>query len=416
MSILPIKFEWKKIITLTSSVILTAVFGFFLLLNCDFVQTLTLKYFYLENITTNNVNPFLSYVIFGFPIVFVLDNLSLSFVFLTTLTILICILTVYKNPTYNSSLYYLLLWTLQFSLIHTFTSLNLLSFYVFFELTLVPMFLIIVIWGSRQRKIHAGYLFFFYTAIGSIFLLLGILLLYYYTNTLFIPNLFIINLDLEKQLLLWVLFFLGFAIKVPIVPFHTWLPEAHVEAPTTGSIILAALLLKIGTFGMLRFMFPILNSATNTFKPFVFMISILSIYHASIIALRQVDLKKLIAYSSVAHMGFVTLGLFSLNIYGFVGSLYIMISHGIVAGALFFLVGVLYDRYGSRNILDYGGLASTMPLFATTFFFFTLANLSFPGSSNFIGELFVLLGLCEIEMLTTILATLSIIFTSSYSI
>lgn len=167
---------------------------------------------------------------------------------------------------------------------------------------------------------------------------------------------------------------------------------------------------------MLRFMFPILNSATNTFKPFVFMISILSIYHASIIALRQVDLKKLIAYSSVAHMGFVTLGLFSLNIYGFVGSLYIMISHGIVAGALFFLVGVLYDRYGSRNILDYGGLASTMPLFATTFFFFTLANLSFPGSSNFIGELFVLLGLCEIEMLTTILATLSIIFTSSYSI
>lgn len=162
LSILPIKFEWKKIITLTSSVILTAVFGFFLLLNCDFVQTLTLKYFYLENITTNNVNPFLSYVIFGFPIVFVLDNLSLSFVFLTTLTILICILTVYKNPTYNSSLYYLLLWTLQFSLIHTFTSLNLLSFYVFFELTLVPMFLIIVIWGSRQRKIHAGYLFFLY--------------------------------------------------------------------------------------------------------------------------------------------------------------------------------------------------------------------------------------------------------------
>lgn len=302
------------------------------------------------------------------------------------------------------------------SLFHAFTSLNLIIFFIFFEISLVPMILFILIWGSRQRKIHAMYVFFFYTVVGSIFLLFGILYLYLITNTLFIPNLSYIRLPEGFQYLLFVIFFIGFGIKVPIVPLHTWLPEAHVEAPTIGSIILAGLLLKIGTFGMLRFIFPFLNSASFAFQPFVFTISLVSIYHASLIAIRQFDLKKAIAYSSVAHMGIVILGLFSFNIYGFLGSIFIMFSHGIVASALFFLIGVIYDRYKSRNIFDYSGLAQIMPVYSFFFFFFTLSNLSFPGTSNFVGEFVTLIGLTEINYFVSFLTTLSIILTSIYSI
>ncbi|MCB1712335.1 MAG: NADH-quinone oxidoreductase subunit M [Candidatus Riesia sp.] len=211
-------------------------------------------------------------------------------------------------------------------------------------------------------------------------------------------------------------FFFGFATKIPLVPLHTWLPEAHVEAPTPGSMILAGLLLKIGTFGMLRFMFPLLIEVNIFCRPFAFLMALISIYHASFIALRQVDFKKIIAYSSISHMGFVILGLFSMNLYGLLGSLFIMFSHGIVASTLFFLVGILYDRYKVRNILYYGGLTNVMPIFVVVFFFFILANLSFPGTSNFVGELIVLFGLIEINFFTTILSTFSIIFTAIYSI
>lgn len=410
--LIPLSSLAKKYYSLFVSLLLSSLFFFFLTLQFNFTTILSLKT--LLNDTFGD--GFSGYVVFGFPILFVLDNITTPFVFLTTFLISICYLINWKNRTYNSTLYLLIIWFLEFALIHTFTSLNLLLFYVFFEISLIPMFLLILIWGSRQRKVHAAYLFFFYTAAGSFFLLLGLLYLYFSTNTLFIPTLLACSLDYQTQFVIWSLFFVGFAFKVPLVPLHTWLPEAHVEAPTVGSIILAGLLLKVGTFGMLRFMFPLLNAITLDLQPLIFFFSLLSIYHASIIALRQIDLKKLIAYSSVAHMGFVILGLFSLNIYGISGAVYIMFSHGIVASALFFFVGVLYDRYKTRNILEYGGLVSVMPIFVIFLFFFILANLSFPGSSNFIGELLVLFGITEINLFVSLLATFSIVFTSAYSI
>lgn len=357
-----------------------------------------------------------NFVLFGFPIVFILDNLTCFFCFLTLFLAFICMLVIWNSPVYQNLSFLILLWILEFSLFHTFTSLNLLSFYIFFEISLVPMILFILFWGSRQRKVHATYVFFFYTVFGSFFLLIGLLYLYLVTNTLLLTNLFYLKLTHDFQLFLWVFFFIGFGVKVPIVPLHTWLPEAHVEAPTIGSIVLAGLLLKIGTFGMIRFMFPFLNFASLTFQPFIFSISLISIYHASLIALRQFDLKKAIAYSSIAHMGFVVLGLFSFSIYGFLGSLFIMFSHGLVASALFFLVGIIYDRYKSRNLFDYSGLTTIMPIFIFFLFFFILSNLSFPGTSNFVGEFVTLIGLAEINIYVAFLATLSIILTSAYSI
>ena len=365
---------------------------------------------------TNLFYTHINFVLFGFPIVFILDNLTCFFCFLTLFLAFICMLVVWNSPNYQNLSFFILLWILEFSLFHTFTSLNLLSFYVFFEISLVPMILFIFFWGSRQRKVHATYVFFFYTVFGSFFLLVWLLYLYLITNTLLISNLFYLKLPYNFQLFLWIFFFIGFGVKVPLVPLHTWLPEAHVEAPTIGSIILAGLLLKIGTFGMIRFIFPYLNFASLTFQPLIFSVSIVSIYHASLIALRQFDLKKIIAYSSIAHMGFVILGLFSFSIYGFLGSLFIMFSHGIVASALFFLIGIIYDRYKSKNLFDYSGLATIMPIFIFFLFFFILSNLSFPGTSNFVGEFVTLIGLTETNFYVSLLTTLSIILTSFYSI
>lgn len=367
-----------------------------------------------------NITKFLysdkDFLIFGFPIIFVLDNLTCIFCLLTVLLAVVCLLTIWGAPNYMNSTFFLLVWVMAASLFHTFSSLNLLTFFVFFEISLVPMVLFILIWGSRQRKVHAMYVFFFYTVGGSIFLLAGLLYLYFYTNTLFFPNLTYVRLPDSFQFLLWVFFFVGFGVKVPVVPLHTWLPEAHVEAPTIGSIILAGLLLKIGTFGMLRFMFPFLNETTFSFQPVIFTVSIVSVYHASLVAMRQFDLKKTIAYSSVAHMGFVVSGLFSLNTFGFFGAIFTMFSHGLVASALFFSIGIVYDRYKSRNVLDYGGIAQTMPLFSLFFFLLIISNLSFPGTSNFIGEFLTLAGLTEVNYFVSFLATSSIVFTSIYSI
>ena len=406
--VFPVDREKKKLWSLLFSSVLG---GWLLFLLCGLsppcVTPLLLNFFFLD---------LYSLQIFSFPILFSLEPLTLVFGFLTCFLTCICIIIVWKAPIFNLDVYLISLWLLQFSLFHAFTSINLLAFYVFFEVTLIPMFLIIVVWGARQRKIHAMYVFFFYTVVGSIFLLIAIMYLYLNTNTFLVLSLSTIALDDSVQSILWLLFFFGFAVKVPIVPFHTWLPEAHVEAPTPGSILLAGLLLKVGTFGMLRFMFPLLNSANLFFRPLVYVFGIFSIYHASLIAIRQVDLKKVIAYSSVAHMGFVILGLFSGSVYGLLGSVFIMFSHGIVASALFFLVGVIYDRYKTKNVLDYGSLISVMPVFTVLFFFFTLGNLSFPGTSNFIGELVVLFGVAETNYFTLLLATFSIVFTIVYSI
>ena len=281
---------------------------------------------------------------------------------------------------------------------------------------MIPMFLLIGIWGSRQRKIHAVYYFFFYTAFGSIFLLLSLLLIYYYTNTLNWYLLNYINIPIDAQLWIWFFMFLGFSVKVPIVPFHIWLPEAHVEAPTSGSVLLAGILLKIGSYGLLRFGVFLFPYATNYFSSFVYILSIISIIYISSIAIRQVDLKKIIAYSSVAHMNFVILGLISNNIEGLNGSVFLMLAHGIVSSALFICVGVLYDRYHSRLISYYGNIVNFMPLYSTIFFLFILANISFPGTCNFIGEFIVLIGVVEDNLFITILSVLSIILSAIYSV
>lgn len=388
-------------------IVLCGCMSFFTFNGLKIISLLNLtKFFYTD----------INFIFFGFPIIFILDNLTCFFCFLTLLLGIVCLIATKNLPNYQNFSFLILLWILEISLFHTFTSFNLLLFYIFFEISLIPMVLFILVWGSRQRKVHATYIFFFYTVFGSFFLLIGLLYLYLLTNTLLISNLFYLSLSFNFQLFLWIFFFIGFAVKVPLVPLHTWLPEAHVEAPTIGSIILAGLLLKIGTFGMIRFMFPILNYASLTFQPLIFTISIISVYHASLIALRQFDLKKIIAYSSIAHMSFVILGLFSFNIYSFLGSLFIMFSHGFVASALFLLIGTIYDRYKSRNLFDYSGLTTIMPIFVFFFFIFILANLSFPGTSNFIGEFITLIGIAEINFLVSFLLTLSIILTSAYSI
>lgn len=292
-----------------------------------------------------------------------------------------------------------------------------LTFYSFFEATLLPMVLIILFWGSRQRKLHAMYMFFFYTVFGSILILMGLLFHFLFVGSL--TDSFVTRLELcigELAIWMWFLLFFGFGFKVPVVPFHTWLPEAHVEAPTVGSIILAGLLLKVGTFGMLRFMFPVLNLLNLRLQNVVYMISIFSLYYASFVAIRQIDIKKIIAYSSIAHMSFVLLGMFSMSFFGFVGSYFTMLSHGIVAPALFFLVGVIYDRYGTRVITNFGGLVSVMPIYAVLFFIFILANIGFPGTSNFIAELTVLLGIFSSNIFIGLLATFSIILSPIYSL
>lgn len=277
------------------------------------------------------------------------------------------------------------------------------------------MFFMIGIWGSRQRKIHAVYQFFIYTLFGSIFLFIGILIVYLElgsTDYLLILN---YNFSVELQLVLWLLFFLAFAVKVPMFPFHIWLPEAHVEAPTAGSVILAGLLLKLGTYGFLRFLLTMFPLGCIYFKPLVYTLCILAVVYTSITTIRQIDLKKIIAYSSIGHMNFVILGLFTSNLQGLAGSIYLMLSHGIVSSALFICVGLLYDRYHTRVIFYYRGLVQFMPIFAIFFFFFSVANVSFPGTSSFVGELLILLGLFEHNIFITVLACLGVIFGVIYS-
>jgi NADH-quinone oxidoreductase subunit M len=259
------------------------------------------------------------------------------------------------------------------------------------------------------------YVFFFYTVCGSILLLIGILLLYNFTGTLLLPVLNRFSFSGVYGYTLWMLFFFGFAVKVPLVPFHTWLPEAHVEAPTGGSIILAGLLLKVGTYGMLRFMVPMLNSTVYNLRPITMTIGLVSIFYASMCALRQTDMKKIIAYSSVAHMGLVIMGLFSMSINGCVGAIFIMFSHGIVAGALFYSIGILYNRYHSRYVTTYSGMAQFMPIYFTIFFTFILANMSFPGTSAFSGELMILVGIFYVDYVMGVMATFSIVFPTLYS-
>lgn len=305
---------------------------------------------------------------------------------------------------------------LELLLILTFSVLDLILFYIFFESILMPMMIIIGVWGSRERKIGAAYQFFLYTLFGSVFFLIAILTIYFETGTTDIQILLTTHFPFHRQLILWLAFFASFAVKVPMIPVHTWLPEAHVEAPTAGSVILAGVLLKLGGYGFLRFSIPMFPEASVYFTPMVYVISVVAIIYISLTTLRQVDLKKIIAYSSVAHMAFVTLGIFTFNLQAIEGSIFLMSSHGIVSSALFMCVGVLYDRHKTRIIKYYSGMIQVMPLFMTLFLIFTLANPSLPTTAGFIGEFLVIIGLFQANKIITFLAAIGMVLGAAYSI
>nr|YP_006280852.1 NADH dehydrogenase subunit 4 [Cyanophora paradoxa]ADW79206.1 NADH dehydrogenase subunit 4 [Cyanophora paradoxa] len=344
------------------------------------------------------------------------DGISLFFIILSTAIIPICLMASLQGIKKQLREFFICFLLLESLLILVFSSFDLFLFYLFFEGVLIPMFLIIGVWGSRERKIRAGYYFFLYTLIGSVLMLLGIIWIYYKTGTTDLTILYQIKFDETEQLLLWLAFFSSFAVKVPMIPFHIWLPEAHVESPTAGSLMLAGVLLKLGTYGFLRFSIPLFPMASIYFTPLIYTMSLIGIIYGSLTTLRQIDLKKIIAYSSVAHMSFVTLGLFGLNVQSIEGSIMLMISHGIVSPALFLLVGILYDRYHTRLLYYYSGLVHIMPIFALFFVFFTMANISLPGTSSFVGEFLSLLGVYQNNNSVAIIATLGIILGAAYAL
>ena len=345
-----------------------------------------------------------------------LDGISLFFLLLTTLLIPICILISWNSVKYKLKEYLISFLILEFLLIAVFCILDLLLFYIFFESVLIPMFLIIGIWGSRNRKILASYYFFLYTLLGSVLMLLSILYIYFQIGTTDYEILLTFSFSDSEQKILWITFFLAFAAKVPMVPVHLWLPEAHVEAPTAGSVILAGVLLKLGTYGFIRFLIPILPKASFYFTPLVYTISVIGIIYTSFTAIRQSDFKRIIAYTSIAHMNLVMLGIFSFNVIGIEGAIFQSLSHGFVASALFLIIGVVYERYHTRLVKYYGGLASVMPLYITIFLFFTLANISFPGTSSFVGEFLILVGSFKCNTTITFLGATGVIIGGCYSL
>ena len=350
-----------------------------------------------------------------FFLVLGLDGISIFLIILTTFIFSLCSLLVFNIEKKVSNFLQLFL-ILEFFILCSFIVLDFLMFYIFFEAILIPMFLIIGIWGSRTRKLKAANYFLFYALFGSLFMLIGIFIIYYTVGSTGWYDSYVYNYDFKTEKILWILFFFGFAIKVPLWPFHIWLPEAHVEAPTIGSIILAAILLKLGGYGFLRFVLPIFPNATKFFLPLAITLCILGIIYASLTTIRQVDMKRIIAYSSVAHMSYGMLGIFSLNYYGVLGGMLLMLGHGIVSSALFLLVGILYDTYGSRLIKYYGGLNQVMPIFSCFFFFFTIANMGLPGLGIFVGEFFVTVGIFAVNPLIAVLGVLASVFTVAYMV
>lgn len=341
------------------------------------------------------------------------DGISMLFVLLSTLLTPICILASWDSIKTRVKEYMIAFLVLETLMIGMFCALDFVLFYVFFEGVLIPMFLIIGVWGG-QRRVYASFKFFLYTLTGSVLMLLAILAIYLKADTTDIPTLMKFALPADLQLWLWLAFFASFAVKVPMWPVHTWLPDAHVEAPTAGSVILAGVLLKMGAYGFLRFSLPMLPYGSEFFTPLVFTLSIIAVIYTSLVALAQLDMKKLIAYSSVAHMGFVTLGIFTVNEQGVQGAIYQMLSHGIVSAALFLAVGVIYDRIHTREIARYGGLAERMPVYALVFMIFMLASVGLPGTSGFVGEFLVLVGLFQVSTWVATLATTGIILGAAY--
>ena len=383
---------------------ITFISSFFLMLS------LSLNDYYFQNIIVYKVG--FEFLNLSFLVGF--DGISIFFFVLSSFLIFLCIIFIWEENLLKE--YVLILLTINLLLLLIFSVLDVLLFYIFFEAILIPMYIMIGLYGSRERKIRAVYLFFFYTLVGSLCLLLALIYIYSRLGTLNYEYLYFAKFSFYEQCWLWLAFFLSFASKVPLFPFHLWLPEAHVEAPTVGSVLLAGILLKLGTYGLIRFNLNLFPDASVFFSPLVFTLSILGIVYASMSALRQTDLKRIIAYSSVAHMNLVTMGIFSFNSIGIQGSIIQSLSHGFVSSAMFFLIGILYKRYHTRQVLYFSGLTQTMPLYSAMFFIFTMANIALPGTSSFVGEFLILLGIFKISALAGILAGLGVILGGPYSL
>ncbi|MEE9141020.1 MAG: NADH-quinone oxidoreductase subunit M [Alphaproteobacteria bacterium] len=341
------------------------------------------------------------------------DGISIFFVLLSTLLTPICVLASWEAIQTRVKEYMIAFLVLETMMVGTFSALNILPFYIFYEGALIPMFVIIGVWGG-PRRVYSAFKFFLYTMAGAVLMLLALLALYVSTGTTDIPTLMRASVPVGLQYWLWLAFFASFAVKIPMWPLHTWLPDAHVEAPTAGSVMLAAVLLKMGAYGFLRFSVPMFPDATAYFTPFIFALSVVAVIYTSLVALVQTDMKKLIAYSSVAHMGFVTIGIFTLNMQGIEGAIFQMLSHGIVSAALFLIVGVLYDRKHSRLIASYGGLVHRMPMYAFVFMIFVLASVGLPGTSGFVGEFLSLVGAFQVNTMVALLAATGMVLAVAY--
>ena len=341
------------------------------------------------------------------------DGISILFILLTTFITPICVITVNNTVKTRLKDFLIAILIMETFMIGVFCSLDLVVFYLFFEAGLIPMFLIIGIWGGEKR-VYAAFKFFLYTLLGSVLMLVAIISIYWITGTTDVEKLYELGIDQKYQNLLWLAFFSSFAVKTPMWPVHTWLPDAHVEAPTAGSVLLAAVLLKMAGYGFIRFSLGLFPEASEYFVPLVYTLSLIAIIYTSLVALMQEDMKKLIAYSSVAHMGFVTLGIFTLTQQGIEGSIFQMISHGFVSAALFLSVGVVYDRHHTRLIGKYGGLVSIMPKYAIVFMVFALGSLGLPGTSGFVGEFLILMGAFKKNILVATIASLGVILGAAY--
>ena len=342
-----------------------------------------------------------------------IDGISILFIILTTFITPLCIISVNNSIKTQLSEFLIAILIMESFMIGVFCSLDLVIFYLFFEAGLIPMFLIIGIWGGA-RRVYSAFKFFLFTLLGSVLMLVAIITIYWISGTTDVTKLYELGIDTKYQNLLWLAFFSSFAVKTPMWPFHTWLPDAHVEAPTAGSVLLAAILLKMAGYGFIRFSLGLFPVASELFTPLIYTLSIIAIIFTSFIALMQEDMKKLIAYSSVAHMGFVTLGIFTIQQQGIEGSIIQMISHGLVSAALFFCVGVVYDRTSSRLIDSYGGIVSLIPKYSVLFMLFTLAALGLPGTSGFVGEFLILMGAFKVNILVAVIASLGVIIGAAY--
>ena len=342
-----------------------------------------------------------------------IDGISILFILLTALIIPICILSVISSIKSRLKEFLITLLVLETLMIGVFCSLDLVIFYLFFEGGLIPMFLIIGIWGG-PRRVYSAFKFFLFTLLGSVLMLIAIISIFWITGTTDFIELYQLKLPIKYQYILWLAFFSSFAVKMPMWPVHTWLPDAHVEAPTAGSVVLAAIFLKMAGYGFIRFSLGLFPIASNYFTPLIFSLSVIAILYTSLVALMQDDMKKLIAYSSVAHMGFVTIGIFTITHQGLEGSIYQMISHGLISSALFLCVGVVYDRVHSRLISSYGGLVDVIPKYSVFFMIFTLGALGLPGTSGFVGEFLILVGVFKINSLVAVLASFGVILAAAY--